>query len=130
MNIKCDFYKNRDKGIINPILFSEIAEQCSCKIHESGGEKANKRTQIRRFYDEVQRLNTAAKLNSDDWDNILPYVNMLIAKAVYAQGRKLVSTDFVDFLKDCISQVKLPRDLEIFANFFEAFMGYYRQYGS
>jgi CRISPR-associated protein Csm2 len=89
----------------------------------------NKRTQIRKFYDEVVRLNAAAKANPEDWDTILPFINMLIAKAAYANGRnKLVTDEFVRMLKDCITQVQKPADLDVFASFFESFMGFYRKF--
>ncbi|NLA75015.1 MAG: type III-A CRISPR-associated protein Csm2, partial [Deltaproteobacteria bacterium] len=58
------------------------------------------------------------------------YVNMLIAKAVYAEGRKKVTGEFVTMLKNCINQVHKAEDLDLFANFFEAFMGFYRKYGA
>ena len=74
---------------MNPTLFSDVAEKFADKIYKSGLQKKNKRTQIRKFYDEVIRLNSLAnnKTNPEEWDNILPYVNMLIAKAAYAEGR-------------------------------------------
>lgn len=53
---------------------------------------------------------------------------MLIAKVAYAQGRKKVSQEFVDLMKNCINQITKDKDLDVFANFFEAFMGFYRQY--
>jgi len=127
------FYKDKEKRVLDPKLFSTTAEQWAKKINESGGGKSNKRTQIRKFYDEVVRYNTLAKVNKEDkkdWDNILPYINMLIAKAAYAKGRNnLVTEDFVGLLKDCVVQIRDPRDLDVFTNFFEAFMGFYRQYG-
>jgi len=127
------FYKDKEKRVLDPKLFSTTAEQWAKKINESGGGKSNKRTQIRKFYDEVVRYNTLAKVNKEDkkdWDNILPYINMLIAKAAYAKGRNnVVTEDFVGLLKDCVEQIRDPRDLDVFTNFFEAFMGFYRQYG-
>jgi len=125
------FYKDKEKRVLDPKLFSTTAEQWAKKIKESEGGKFNKRTQIRKFYDEVVRYNTLAKVNPGDWDNILPYINMLIAKAAYAKGRNnLVTEDFVGLMKDCVEQIRDPRDLDVFANFFEAFMGFYRQYGA
>jgi len=123
-----DFYKDREKGTIDPKLFSDVAENWSKTIHQSGENRINKRTQLRKFYDEVVRFNGLAKADPTEWDNIAPYVNMLIAKAVYAQGRNLVTKDFVEMLKVCVAQVKDGRDLDVFANFFEAFIGFYRQY--
>lgn len=135
---KIVFYKDTAKGIIDPKLFSEIAEKAALDIAQSGqtptrdGRKRldhNKRTQIRKFYDEVVRLNGNIKGNPDDWDTVLPFINMLIAKAAYANGRnKLVTDDFVTLLKECIAQVQKPEDLDVFANFFESFMGFYRKY--
>jgi len=135
---KIVFYKDKTKGIIEPKLFSDVAEQTAAAIAKSGQVQTrdgrtklenNKRTQIRKFYDEVMRLNGNVKSKPDDWDVVLPYINMLIAKAAYANGRnKLVTDDFVALLKDCVAQVQKPADLDVFANFFEAFMGFYRQY--
>jgi len=132
------FYKDKQKRIINPKLFSRTAEMTAAEIAKAGQKKKfdgtpklehNKRTQIRKFYDEVLRLNSDMKSKPDDWDYVLPYVNMLIAKAVYAQGRNaLVTSEFVNMLKECINQVEQPEDLDVFANFFEAFMGYYKQH--
>jgi CRISPR-associated protein Csm2 len=127
-----NFYKNKEKRILNPKLFSEVAMGWAEKIYESGGRNANKRSQLRKFFDEVLRLNSHAKSNPGDWDNIMPYVNMMIAKAAYAQGRGKVTQDFVDLIKGCIDHVHRNdgyRDLDVFANFFEAFIGFYRKYG-
>jgi CRISPR-associated protein Csm2 len=124
------FYKdNKDpeKPVLKPDLFSKIAEELAGRLAKAG-RNSNKRSQIRKFYDEVLRLNALSKANPDDWEYILPYVNMLIAKASYAYGRNtLVNEDFLNFMKEAISQVHYPRDLDVFANFFEAFMGFYRK---
>ena len=123
------FYKDKEKRILNPVLFSQTAMDWAEKIHARGGKNANKRSQLRKFFDEVIRLNSLSKSNPRDWDNILPYVNMLIAKAAYAQGRGKVTQEFVDLIKGCIDQVHKDSDLDVFANFFEAFIGFYRKYG-
>ncbi len=131
-------WKNRDKKIIDPTLYSDIAEQMAKEMKndlEMSRRRVNKRTQIRKFYDEVVRLDTEAKrldMNSDNgrekWDNILPMVHMLVAKAAYARGRDLVSQNFSNFIRSSVKQVSEPVDLSVFANFFEAFMGFYRLY--
>lgn len=122
--IDVTFYNNREKRTLKPELFSTTAEQLAVEL--SIDDKVNKRSQVRKFYDEVQRLNTLAK--SENWDDILPYIHMLIAKAAYAQGRKLVTEDFVDFIKKSIEQIEARQDLEVFSNLFEAFMGFYRKH--
>jgi CRISPR-associated protein Csm2 len=123
-----EFYKNKENRTIRPELFSTDAEENLAKRFAGADKKFNKRTQIRKFYDEVVRLNTMAKSNPQDWDNILPYLNMLIAKAVYAEGRELVTHDFVSFIRESVGQVKAPEDLDVFSSLFESFMGFYRKY--
>ena len=120
------FYRDKEKRTLKPELFSSVAEDLAKEL--SAFQKSNKRTQIRKFYDEVLRLNSLAKSNQNDWDNILPYVNMLIAKATYARGRNLVTEEFVDFIKKSMGQIQDPKDLDVFANLFEAFMGFYKKY--
>lgn len=56
-------------------------------------------------------------------------VHMLVAKAAYAEGRKLVSNEFVGFIRYSVEQIGTQKDLEVFVNFFEAFMGFYRLHG-
>jgi len=126
-----EFYKDRQKKTLDPLLFSSVAEDWASKVYKSGERERdkNKRSQLRKFYDEVLRLNALAKMSPGDWDDIHPYVNMLIAKVVYARGRNKVTREFEDMLKYCISHVQEDKDLDVFANFFEAFMGFYRQYG-
>lgn len=68
------------------------------------------------------------KTNPADFDNILPYLKMLNAKAAYAMGRDLVSKGFKDFISTSLNQIKDKNDFDIFASFFEAFMGYYKFY--
>ncbi|OPX18998.1 MAG: type III-A CRISPR-associated protein Csm2 [Desulfobacca sp. 4484_104] len=125
---KIVFWKDRERGTIEPTLFSKMAEDLAERLAKEG--KVNKRTQIRKFYDEVLRLDNEAQSNptTEQWENILPRLHMLIAKAVYAQGRELVSPDFVKFIKSSINQIQQKEDLSVFTNFFEAFMGFYRLY--
>ncbi len=130
---KIQLWKDREKGVIDPQLFSskaeELAQQLADDHKKSKGQRANKRTQLRKFYDEVLRLESEARSREGEWDRIAPLVHMLTAKAAYAKGRELVSETFLNFIKDSVSQVKEQKDLAVFANFFEAVMGFYRQHG-
>lgn len=125
------FWKDKENKKVDPKLFSTRAEDMAKELAKDNREskKLNKRTQIRKFYDEVLRLDMEAKTRPQEWDGILPLIHMLTAKAAYARGRELVSDNFVDFIRASIGQISEPDDLVIFANFFEAFMGFYRQHG-
>lgn len=134
------FYMNEKKRMIDPLLFSDKAATLAKEIYEAGLGKPDKngrrklsknmRSQIRKFYDEVLQYNLRAndKTNPVPWHDIHPYINMLVAKAAYAEGRDKVSHNFTDFIKNSIGQINNPEDLLVFANYFEAMMGFYRQY--
>lgn len=137
---KIEFWLNKEKRTVDPELYSSKAETLAKTIAKDNKDtrKQNKRTQIRKFYDEVTRLNMEAKMKTGStaeadadayWNDIAPLVHMIIAKAAYARGRDLVSDNFVEFMKNSIRQVEKPEDLNVFTNFFEAFMGFYRLHG-
>ena len=72
----------------------------------------------------VLRFQGILKINPTEFDNILPYLKMLNAKAAYAMGRDLVSKGFKDFISNSLNQVKDKDDFDAFAGLFEAFIGY------
>lgn len=122
-------------GKIDPELFSSKAEKLAEAVFEGQhkNSKANKPTQLRKFYDEVMRFDSMLKSvppdkQNDEFDKMLPYLKMLNAKAAYAMGRDLVTKEFKDFISMSLSQVKNKNDFELFNGLFEAFMGYYKYY--
>jgi CRISPR-associated protein Csm2 len=127
---KIEFWKDKAQGKIDPTLFSVRAEALAERLasEQQRDGKINKRTQIRKFYDDVLRLSSEAQNRPENWDSVLPRVHMLVAKAAYASGRRLVSDNFLTFMKESVEQVEAPKDLSLFADFFEAFMGFYRKH--
>lgn len=126
-------WKDKASKKLEPTLFSVTAEKLAQDIGKDGRDSKitgdNKSTQLRRYFEEVVRLNTQAKAKGADMDLILPQVHMLVAKVVYAQGRKLVSSSFVEMMKSGINQINDKDDLQVFANFFESFIGFYKMHG-
>lgn len=121
------FWENKDAELVNPDLFSEVANKWAEAIKKEGGDKKNKISQIRKFYDEVLFYHGRVK-NEEEFKKMLPYLKILNAKAFYAEGRGHVTELFKKFIMDSISQVKTKKDLDVFVKFFEAFMGFYRYY--
>jgi CRISPR-associated protein Csm2 len=121
-------WKAREQKILDPQLFSTKAEAFADKINNEATRSMNKGTQLRKFFDEILRLNTLAQARDADWNLILPQVHMVIAKTAYAKGRKLVSQSFVNHIRQGIEQIETPEDLRIFSNHMEAFMGFYKMY--
>lgn len=125
------FWKDKAKKIVEPELFSSKAETLAEKVyngHKRSKEKANKPTQIRKFYDEVMRFGSILKTSPNEFESILPYVRMLNAKAAYALGRDLISAEFKEFISDSLKQIKDRDDFDVFLSYFEAFMGFYKFY--
>lgn len=120
-------WKDRGKRELDPRLFSVIADEKARLIGLEDTRK-NKGTQLRRFFDEIVRLNSQAQRKGTEWNHILPQLHMLISKAAYAKGRRLVTDSFVVLLKDTILQVQDKADLKVLTGFFEAFMGFYKVY--
>lgn len=121
-------WQDKENRKLDPTLFSKKAEELAREIGHDGGNNENKSTQLRRYFDEVVRLDTQAKAKGADMNLILSQVHMLVAKVAYANGRKLVTPSFVEMMKSGINQINDRDDLRVFANFLEAFMGFYKMY--
>jgi CRISPR-associated protein Csm2 len=94
----------------------------------AGADKyRNKATQLRRFYDELVLWETRASQQPDKFDEYLPFILMINAKAAYAEGRKLVDRTFVNLLHHTLGEVKDAGTLTTCKLFWEAFMGFYKQ---
>lgn len=123
-------FRQKDDSI-DPQLFSVKAEDMAKAMrmdYSESRERINRRTQVRKFYDEILRLDNIAQTRPNSWSTVEPQLHLVIAKAAYAKGRDLVSDNFLNFIRESVLQVKRPDDLRIFATFFEALMGFYKLY--
>lgn len=113
-----------------PDIYNGIAERIANKLPKRiKWKEVNSSTQIRRFYDELVLWNDRVRLaKADDRGTMFvrckPYVNMLVAKAVYAEARGLVSSGFVDLIRQLIRQIKNPETLRQGKLFLEAVIGF------
>ncbi|MDL1957530.1 MAG: type III-A CRISPR-associated protein Csm2 [Candidatus Desulfofervidus auxilii] len=119
------FWSDKEKKLVNTTLFSEIAFKYS-EIISSKDKKKNKRSQLRKFYDEVLFFYDRLKGEKDKFQQFLPYIKLMRAKLYYSLGRKHITDEFRTMVESCLNQVETWDDFEVFKNFFEAFMGYYR----
>jgi len=106
-------------------LFSDDAESFAKTLNTAAGHQAkNKSTQIRRFYDELVSWQERIGDDSGKFTQYVAFIKMLNAKAAYAEGRNLVTPEFVTWFKECIQQVNSPRSLRNFRLHFEAVLGF------
>lgn len=116
---------------INAELFSQTAKNMAQAVADADRNR-NKSTQLRRFYDELvlweTRVSQAPKEHqADKFNECLPFIRMINAKAAYAEGRKLVDSTFVGLLHHTLAQVTDAKALATCKLFWEAFMGFYKQ---
>jgi CRISPR type III-A-associated protein Csm2 len=114
-------------GSIRPDLFDTEASKWAGKM-----EKVS-RAQMRRFFDEIKRLER--KMNSKEkWEDILPYIKMEKSKIVYTVARakkncknedKQAYDNLKAFIFECIDAINKPDDYKIFSQFMEAVYGFH-----
>jgi CRISPR-associated protein Csm2 len=121
-----DFTLSKTEEKLNPELFNSIAKDVAIEV-ASGGDRINKSTQLRKFYDEIVLWDNKVLMHPEKFDEYLPFIRMLNAKVAYAEGRKLVDFRFVNLVNNGLKQVICPITLHTFKLFMEAFMGFYKQ---
>lgn len=118
---------------IKPDLFDRIARSTAQAVYDAGkaaGDKFNKPTQLRKFYDELTMWNErvqSAEKREDQYSKLAPFIKMMNAKVAYAKGREHVEPTFAAIFSHCIGEVKTADSLNHCKLFIEAFMGFYKE---
>lgn len=113
-------------------LFSDIAQSKAATVFEAGEGKKNKSTQLRRFYDELvmwfERVHfeRTPGERQKKYEEVAPFIQMLVAKAAYARGRDHVDECFETLFAHLIRQISDADSLRNAKLFMEAFMGFYK----
>lgn len=108
-------------------IFDRVAEDAAKAIKNN---KNNKRTQLRKFYDELimwnERVQSSTSSKNEKYSELEPFIKMLKAKVAYAKGRGHVDEEFQKIFNQCIDQIKDPKTLLHAKLFMEAVIGYSR----
>ena len=67
--------------------------------------RANKPSQVRKFYDELRMWEQKAN-NVESFSKLLPFIKMMNAKVAYAKGREFVDDKFEAWFSSCLGQIK------------------------
>jgi CRISPR-associated protein Csm2 len=126
--LKVVFWKDKPNKIPEMNLFSECCDKWAKAIKDS--DKAPAYSQIRNFYDEILVFKMKLIANKDEFEKLFPYVKMLNAKFAYARARKNMSELCQKSFSNAINQIKDYDDFMLFADFFESFIAFYKQYQS
>jgi|SRR5690625_1122349 len=120
---------------ISKELFSIQADECALAVAQAGGGargRMNSPTQLRRFYDELEMWYSQVfnkngfEERTKKFNDILPFIHMLIAKVAYSEGRNHVERTFRNLFSGVIKQIDTVDDLRNAKLFMEAFLGFYR----
>ncbi len=121
---------------ISDDLFAEQAHKAAqdCVVLNKTGDKAkdvNTTTQIRRFYDELVLWHdkvflgkSSPKEQDEKFRDVLPYIQMLRAKAAYSNARGHINDIFFEMFNHIIQQIQNKDQLKNARLFMEAFLGY------
>ena len=99
---------------------------------EAGDGRKNKSTQLRRFYDELvmwhERVHfeRTPQEREAKFQEMAPFIQMLVAKVAYAKGRDHVDECFETLFAHVIRQISDADTLRNAKLFMEAFMGFYK----
>ena len=107
-------------------IFSTVAQEAAEYIQTNGSE-INKSTQLRKFYDELAMWHDKVFQAADragEYQKAAPFIQMLKAKAAYAQGRGHVDKHFVDMFNRIIGEINSADSLKNAKLFFEAVLGF------
>ena len=113
-------------------LFSDIAQDKARSVAEAGDGRKNKSTQLRRFYDELvmwyERVHfeRTPDERKKKYEEVAPFIQMLVAKVAYAKGREHVDECFETLFAHLIRQINSADTLRHAKLFMEAFMGFYK----
>lgn len=119
--------KPREGGGLDPKLFDQTAQRIAASIADN--QRGNKPAQIRQFYEELVMWEERVRQQPGSFEEFLPFIRMLNAKAAYAEGRQHVDGNFKAFIAHCLGQVDDADTLRNFKLFFEAFLGFYKLVG-
>jgi len=118
-------------------IFADIAQDKAHVVFEAGAGRKNKSTQLRKFYDELvmwhEKVNLANSTGERQQDarqlryqDVAPYIKMMIAKVAYARARDHVDDCFEKLFTHVVRQIGDPLTLRHAKLFMEAFMGFYK----
>ncbi|MBF0625859.1 MAG: type III-A CRISPR-associated protein Csm2 [Magnetococcales bacterium] len=122
-------YFDKD-GKIQAALLDTSAEAMAKSLKDSS------HTQLRRFYGDVQKIrrtldlqNSGSRWITDDRSPPPTDFLMLKAKAVYANGRKLIPDELLQFFINHTGSVKNLKQFDAFCRHFQSVVAFHKYYG-
>lgn len=119
---------DKDETINLETLLTQDAEEFAKKIVDKSNSTKDTSNQIRRFYDELIKIQTKSKEDCNNFATYKPAIYILISRASYSYAKGTLSKEFKEFLDKRIRSIGNQKDLDNFILFFEAIIGYMKYY--
>ncbi|APD10316.1 MULTISPECIES: type III-A CRISPR-associated protein Csm2 [Thermus] len=130
-----EFYRDREKGILDPTIFAR-AQEVAKELVEEGKVKSS---QFRNYFAELRALENRFQKERKEEDEALafarlvPQLELLKAKLAYntrSQGPLREAHRFVRFLNEALDSGKrTPKDFEAMMKYVEAVLAYFYAFG-
>lgn len=126
------YYDSTGKHIRAELLNEEAQSAAETFIKKFNGRvddrNSIKNSQLRKFFNEFKSLERQLDQQQgnveDSFKSVKPLIKMANAKVVYAQARKVVPQDFVDWMQKHVQAIDTVRDFKAFLLHFEAVVGF------
>ena len=118
------YYSDTDKLKLKKKYIVEYPKDIANLLEKDGGRDTNKRSQIRRFYDYLLRVESKMNLPNNDFSSIEADFMELVPHVAYARTRSVVSEMFIQFINKNAEAVHDEKDLRAFVKHFEAVIAF------
>lgn len=118
------YYHDTEKKKLKKEYIIEYPKQIAEALDKEGGREKNKRSQIRKFYDYLLRVEQKMWIDENNFSEIEADLAGLEPYAFYAKTRRLVTQIFVSFIEENVAAIQDEKDIRAFVRHFEAVMAF------
>lgn len=118
------YYKDEKKHILKKEYIVDYSKEIAEMLESDGGRDANRRSQIRKFYEYVLRVERKLGLSGNDYAAVEADLLELLPHVTYAASRRVVSNIFIKFIEKNVTAVHDDKDLKAFVKHFEAVIAF------
>lgn len=118
------YYSDGEKRKLKKEYIVDYPRKLADLFDKDGGKDTNKRSQIRKFYEYILRVETKMRLQGNDFSLIEADLSELMPYVSYAGQRRVVSKLFIDFIESNVKEIHDEKDLKAFTKHFEAIVAF------
>lgn len=118
------YYIDPEKEKLKKEYITIYPEKIAKALEYDGVKDANKRSQIRKFYEYLLRVDKKMHLKDNDYSMVEADLAALVPYVSYASKRKLVSALFQTYIKKNVESVHDEKDMRAFVKHFEALVAF------